>query len=230
VPLGPATSPLATSEATPALQFAVVGAEAVRFAAGPMIAFRLRVTRVGGGPIRSLALAVQIRIAATRRPYDDAERARLVELFGAPADWGRNLQSLLWTHQSVVVPAFEDATEVDVTVPCTYDFEVSATKYLYGLDGGEAPLELTFNGTMFYAAPDGAMRVALVPWTSEASFRLPVAVWREAMDLHFAGAAWLRVSADVFERLRAYRARGTLATWDATLDALLTARERDLEP
>ena len=57
-----------------------------------------------------------------------------------------------------------------------------------------------------------------------------MAVWREAMDLHFAGAAWLRVSADVFERLRAYRAQNTLATWDATLDALLSARERDLGP
>ncbi len=225
--LGPATAPLAAPDSAPALAFSILGAEAVRFAAGPTVAFRLRVERVGGGPIRSISLHAQIRIAAARRAYDDAERVRLVELFGAPEDWGRNLQSLLWTRQSVVVPAFADATEVELAVPCTYDFEVSAAKYLYGLEGGEAPLELTFNGTIFYDDPAGSMRAALIPWTSEAAYRMPVAVWREAMDMHFAGSAWLRVGADVFERLRAYRAANTLASWDATLDALLTARERD---
>ena len=35
--------------------------------------------------------------------------------------------------------------------------------------------------------------------------RLPVAVWREAMDAHFPGQAWLRLTASTYDRLAVYR-------------------------
>ena len=103
--------------------------------------------------MRALSLNVQVRIAATQRTYSDAEEEALRELFGSPEQWGRSLQSLHWTNLSVQVPAFSGSTLVDLLVTCTYDLEVTAAKYLNGLDDGEVPLEFLFGGTLFYGEP-----------------------------------------------------------------------------
>ena len=34
---------------------------------------------------------------------------------------------------------------------------------------------------------------------------MPVTVWREAMDVHFPGQAWLRLERGAYDRLAAYR-------------------------
>jgi hypothetical protein len=54
---------------------------------------------------------------------------------------------------------------------------------------------------------------------------MPVQAWKEAMELHFPASAWLRVNAEVFDRLVAYKARRALPTWDATLSELLERPE-----
>ena len=54
---------------------------------------------------------------------------------------------------------------------------------------------------------------------------MPAQVWKDAMQGHFAGSAWLRLRDDVFDRLVAYKARRSLPTWDVTIDELLTGRE-----
>jgi hypothetical protein len=204
----------------PELAFAVRGAAPERFAAAPALSFELAVERRGGGPIQSIVLAIQLRIAATRRGYSVDEQTRLGDLFGRPEDWGRNLHSLLWTNVSVVVPPFVDATTVAVPVPCTYDLEVKGSAYLQALEGGEVPLEFLFSGTMFYPT-DAGLQTALVSWNNEAEFRLPVATWRETMDLHFPGAAWLRVSRETMDRLRAHKSALALPSWEAVLGSLL---------
>jgi Family of unknown function (DUF6084) len=202
----------------PQLGFAVESAEAVRFAAAPTVAFTLRIT--SDAPIRSLALNAQIRIAPARRRYSDRDRERLVELFGPAELWGEALHTFRWAQTSVLVPPFEDATAVELAVPCTYDLEVATAKYFYALDEGDVPLELLFSGTMFFTA-GGALRTAQIPWECEAAYRMPVRAWKEAIEHHFPGSAWLRVRDDVFDRLVAYKARHALPTWEATLDRLL---------
>lgn len=211
-------------EKAPELTFAVQGAEALRPSAVPTLGFDLRIERAGGGPVRSIVLAVQLRIAATRRPYTPDERKRLTDLFGRPEDWGRNLHSFLWTNETVVVPAFVDVTSVQLPVACTYDLEVAASKYFQGLEDGVVPLEFLFSGTVFYEGDGGRLRTAMLSWNSEATYRLPVERWREAIDLHFPGAAWLRLDRDSFERLQAFRTREALPSWEAAIDALLEGR------
>ena len=206
--------------ATPQLEFDVERVEAVAHAVVPTLAFHVRVDS-GGTAVRSLALNVQLRIEAQRRGYDDAERERLFDLFGAPADWGRTLRSLRWTTTSLTVPAFEGATTFELPVPCTYDFEVVASKYLDALAGGDAPLVLLFSGTVFFTGAAGQLQVVHLPWDREARCPLPVAVWRHALEHAFPGTAWLRVRRDVFERLQAYKASRALLTWDAALEELL---------
>ncbi len=77
-------------------------------------------------------------------------------------------------------------------MPCTYDLEVASARYLQALDDGTIPLLLLFSGTVFLAQGNG-YSVELVPWSSEASFRMPVSVWQDVVNLHFPGSAWLRL-------------------------------------
>jgi uncharacterized protein DUF6084 len=209
----------------PELRFAVDGAARAEHAAVPTLLLSLRVEAAGGAAIRSILLDTQIQIAARRRPYGPADHDRLLELFGPPRDWGTTLRTLLWTRQTLVVPPFASATIAELPVPCTYDFDVTASRYLDALTGGEVPLELLFSGTVFYTAPDGALQVSRIPWDLEAEFRLPVATWRATMERHFPGTAWLRVSHESLERLHAFRSRAALGTWDDTLAALLEGRD-----
>ena len=53
-----------------------------------------------------------------------------MELFGGPERYGDTLRSLLWTHVSQTVLGLREQTEIDLAIPCSYDFEVAANKYL----------------------------------------------------------------------------------------------------
>jgi hypothetical protein len=211
--------PFASSEA-PELSFAIEDAGPLEHAAGPTLRFALRIA--SPGPIRAVSLNVEIRIAATRRRYDEAAQRRLVELFGRPEDWARNLHSLHWATTSLTVGPFAEATEVELLVPCSYDLQVAGAKYLDALEDGDVPLEFLFSGSVFYAGDDGRLQIARISWEKEAGYPLPVAMWREAIDRHFPGAGWLRLDRVTFERLSDYKAAGAFLTWEETIEALLS--------
>jgi hypothetical protein len=209
----------------PELNFHVDGAEAVPFAAAPLLALKLRVEQAAGEnvPVHAVALRCQIRIEPGRRRYGTAEQDRLLDLFGEPARWGQTCRGMLWTHTSVIVPPFTDQTVVDLPVPCTFDFNVAATKYFYALEAGDVPLGLLFSGTIFYEGEGGALRVAQIPWDREAAYRLPVQVWKDMMERYYPNSAWLCLRRDVFERLYDYKRRRGLPTWEPVLESLLGA-------
>lgn len=208
----------------PELGFTVLGCEPLPYAAAPALRFSLAIDAQGAS-VRSVMLEVQVRIAATQRGYTEAEQAQLGDLFGAAHRWSDTLKGLLWTHGSLVVPPFEGATVVDLPVPCTYDFDVAAAKYLSGVQEGEIPLDLLFSGTVFYAGPTGALQINRISWNAEASHRLPVRVWRATMDHYFPNSAWVRMGRESFDRLVAFRARRSLTSWEAVVDALLEGEE-----
>jgi hypothetical protein len=213
------------AEPSPTLRFSVRGTGVVEHAAQPMLRFDLRVD-AGEASIRSLSLNAQIRIVSPARSYDQGERARLFELFGAERDWGRSLRPLLWTQASFVVPAFDGAETVELRVPCSYDFDVAAHKYLHAVRAGVIPLELLFSGSVFYAGSGGALRTVRLPWDRECRFDMPARLWHDVMGRYFPNSAWLRLRRDVFDRLHAYRSGHGLTSWEATLESLLPAGER----
>jgi Family of unknown function (DUF6084) len=210
----------AVSQSIPQLSFAVEDAQRVPYAAAPTLRFDLRVD-AGDREIRSVLLDVQIQIAARRRGYEDADPHRLFELFGHRKDWGTTLRTLLWTRTTVVVPPFTGRTVVPVDVACSYDLEVLATRYFDALSEGSVPLELLFSGSVFYAGENGALQTTRIPWEQEAEYALPVRVWKETMDRHFRGTAWLRLPKESYDALCAYRSRHALASWDAVVERLL---------
>lgn len=205
---------------TAGLEFSCLEATTDRYAASPTVLLRLRVREVSGATVHAIALRCQVRIEPYRRRYDDEEAAALADLFGARSRWADTLKPLQLAQLGQMVPTFTGATEVTLALPCSYDFDVAAHKYLYALEDGVAPLLLLFSGTWFVHRPDG-LTVLPIPWDREASFGLPVAVWREAMDQHFPGSAWLRLGRDTFDALYRYRTDNALLTWDDAVRRLL---------
>ena len=208
----------------PELEFTCTGAHPDLAAAAPTITMRLSLEETTGTPVHAVALRTQIRIEPLRRRYDDTEVDAMRDLFGERARWGDTLKPLQLAFVSQTVPGFEGRTDIGLALPCSYDFDVAANKYLYALDGGEIPLLLLFSGTIFTAGGNG-FTVTPVPWHKETRFRMPVAVWQQTMQLHFPGTAWLRVGTDCFEALHSYRVRHDLMNWDDALERLLKEAE-----
>jgi hypothetical protein len=206
----------------PDFSFGISGAESVPFAAAPIIALKLQVVNaVPAEKIHSVTLRAQIQIEATRRQYSAEEKERLRDLFGDPDRWSRTLRPMLWTHASVVIPAFSGSTSVDLQIPCTFDFNVAATKYFHGVAGGEIPLILLFSGTVFYEREELGLQAAPIPWDKEVRFPLPVQVWKRMMDDYYPSTAWLTLRRDVFERLYDFKVRNGIASWEEAFDRLL---------
>ena len=215
----------------PDLSFEVADVEVVAHAAAPLLVFKLRITNADPVErIQNIGLRCQIQIEATRRRYSAAEQRRLIDLFGEPNFWSRTLRTLLWMHTGAVVPPFVGQIVIDLPVPCTFDFNVAATKYFHGLEDGEIPLSLLFSGTIFHAGDDGALRIAQISWEKEAHCRLPVQVWRQMMDTYYPNSAWLRLGREAFERLREFKARRGLPTWEEAIEMLLETSEEHVSP
>ena len=212
----------------PELDFRIEGAEVHQYAATPSLLFKLRVDNRGGDELRSIMLSTQIRVVPRHRAYLPSEERKLRELFGETERWGTTLNSLLWTHITTQVPAFEGSTVVDLTVPCTYDFDVVSAKYFDALEEGEIPLEFLFSGSMFYQSPIG-LQVMQISWEKEANYRLPVTLWQQMMEHFFPNSAWLRLRKDAFDRLYDYRTRHGLTTWEAALESLLDRADAEVE-
>jgi hypothetical protein len=211
------------------LVFDCTGASADRYAVMPAMTMRLRISETSGARVEAIALRCQLRIEPARRRYSDAEAENLRDLFGETQRWADTLRPVQFSNVSVMVPGFTGSTDLDLPVPLTYDMEIGATRYFAGLEDGEVPLLLLFSGTVFGTA-DGRLSVQQVPWSKEASFRLPVATWRQAIDAHFPSSAWIKISNSTFDELLRFKTRAALPTWEATVLALLASATQPSEP
>jgi hypothetical protein len=214
----------------PELNFQIEGAKPVPYGASPLLAFELKVTNSGSEPaIHTVVLRAQIQIEVTRRRYTPEEQAKLLDLFGEPGRWGQTLKNMLWTNAIVIVPAFEKETIVQLQVPCTFDFNVGATKYFHGLSEGELPLNFLFSGTVFYADSNEQLQVAPISWEKEAKFKLPLKTWKDLIDHYYPNSAWLYLRRDVFDRLYQYKVRHGIPSWEQVIERVLAGTEETVQ-
>jgi hypothetical protein len=212
----------------PELSFQIEGAEALTYAATPTIALKFRVSCVPEDQVvHTIVLRCQVQIDPAKRRYSAEEQSRLHDLYGEPSRWAQTVRPLHWMNTTVTVPAFTGSTSADLELPCSFDFNLAATKYFHALESGEIPLTVMFSGTVFYAESDERLQVTQIPWDREASYRLPVTVWKAMMVAHYPNAAWLCLQRDVFEKLLDYKVRNGIPTFDRALDELLH-HEREL--
>lgn len=207
------------------LSFQIEGAEVVPFAASPLLNLKTRIRATDSELcIHNILLQCQVQIEPTRRPYIDEEKIKLQDLFGDPIRWGQTLRPILWSNVNVVVPSFACETLANIPVPCTFDFNIASTKYLYGLEGGEIPICVFFSGTVFYANAEG-FRLTKIPWDREAKFRLPVPLWKEMMEMYYPNASWVCLQRDVFDQIYRYKTARGIPTWEQTFEKLLASGE-----
>ncbi|HWF40453.1 MAG TPA: DUF6084 family protein [Acidothermaceae bacterium] len=207
------------------VDFVCTGANPDVSAATPTISLHLNIKETSGARVHALVLRCQLRIEPQRRLYDDREAQAVRDLFGDRSRWGDSLKPIQLAFVNHVVPTFVGEIDVDLALSCSYDFEVAANKYLYALDDGEVPLLMLFSGTIFSGGP-ADLTVQPVPWHKETSFRLPVEVWKETMEMHFPGSAWLRLGRETFDALHRYRIGQELMTWDDAVERLLKEADR----
>jgi len=207
------------------LAFSVINVAPEPYAVSPILTVRLRIDDAGGEPIHAIALRAQVRLEPQRRRYSPDEAAALADLFGARERWTDTLRSFLWMQSSTLVQGFTGSTEVDLPMPCTYDFEVSAAKYLHALQEGTIPINLLFSGTVFTRGQAG-FGVEQIPWDREVRHEMPVQVWRDLIQQQFPGTGWLRLDHDTMATLAAYKAfHGFTTNEEAVTELLAKARE-----
>ncbi len=202
------------------LTFDCIAAEADRYAVMPSIPLTLRISETSGQRIDAIALRCQIRIEPSRRRYSPGEEERLKDLFGETTQWADTLKPMQFTNISTMVTGFTGSTEIQLPVTFSFDLEIGSGRYFASLESGEIPLLLLFSGTIF-SVVDGKLQVQQVPWSKEATYRLPVSVWQEAVDVHFPNSGWITMSRQTLDDLQRFKTRRALPTWDATVSALL---------
>jgi Family of unknown function (DUF6084) len=202
------------------LSFSIADVFAERYAAAPQLTARLRIEESTGEVIHAMALRSQVRIEPQRRQYSADEESGLLDMFGTRDRWFDTLKPFMWMQCSAMVQGFTAITEVDLVMPCTYDFEVTWSKYLHALRTEAIPVVFLFSGTVFTRGTNG-FGVEQIPWDCEARYRIPVTVWRDMIEHYFPNSGWLRLSRDTIESLAHYKAVRGLTTWDEAVDSLL---------
>ena len=205
----------------PAPEFSILGVEAVKYAAAPMLEFTGYVSEPEGREVYTIALTAQVMIDPARRAYDDETRERLVDLFGAPERWATTTNSFLWAELGVLVGAFTGATAFRLPIQSNYDLELAATKYLYSLPGDDVPLSFHFTGTIFYRGEGGKMQIVRVPWECSARYAMPIATWREMIEHYYSGTGWVTLRDDTLDALSRRKAARGMHSFDATVAQLL---------
>ena len=202
-------------------EFEILAARSLDRAATPTLSFTARVRDRSGARVYTAALAILFTIEPGKRSYDPGDRERLVELFGEPERWASTTGAFRWAQVDVLVPSFSGETHFEIQLPCTFDHEIAATKYFEGLEDGIAPLQLHFNGTVFYEGAGGRMQLMPMPWDRSVRFDLPIGTWREMIERHYPQGAWVRVSDETLARLTRLKARTGRPTFDGCVAELL---------
>ena len=207
--------------------FAVLEVSPEPYAVTPVLTARVGIAADGDDPVHAIALRCQVRIEPLRRGYTDEEAAGLLDLFGPRERWGRTQHNFLWLHTTAMVQGFTGTTQVELPLECTYDFEVTASKYFHALRDGMIPLQFLFSGTVFTRGEQN-FSVQQVPWDREDHYDLPVSAWRKLMQLHYPNSGWLRLSRDTVDALSAFKSARGLLSYDEAVTSLLaghTAQE-----
>jgi hypothetical protein len=206
----------------PELTFQVRGAEAVRDVASPAIGLHIEISNSPPRqPVQTVLLNCQIQIEASRRRYAGREHDRLRDVFGEAERWGQTLRPLHWTNLTTTVPGFTGSTAMTLVIPCTFDLNVTPSKYFHAVEGDAVPVLLLFSGTIFYRTDANLLQAAPIPWNTEARFALPAALWKESIDLYHLNTAWIGLRRDVFERLYDYKVQRGLATLDEAVERMI---------
>ncbi|MFI0410087.1 DUF6084 family protein [Actinomadura sp. 3N508] len=140
----------------PELGLEVLGVEGGITAATPVLSLRVGLRRTDGGPVQCVLLTTTVTVAPAR---------------------------LSWARVGATVPTFRGGTELTLTLPCRNGMRAAVEDHLPSLNNGGVPLDLAFDGTVFYPGENGTPRTGQAPWRHETTALLPVETWRTLMTV-----------------------------------------------
>ena len=205
----------------PEMTFEILGAAHEPFAAQPTLRFELSATEPTGRPIYAISLTAQINLEPARREYDAETREDLHELFGIPERWPATTRAFLWCHANTIVHSFSGAITFGLEVPCTADLEAVASRYISALPDGDVPLAMHFTGRVMYQGPQRQVQIVHLPWSTTASYRMPVSIWKNMIAHHHGNSGFAILHDDTMEGLKRYKRERGLHSFDACIVDLL---------
>ena len=135
---------------------------------------------------------------------------------------GRHAEAVLWTHVSIDVPGFTGSTEIELPVPAPTTSR--SPRRSISTRSTTARSRCSFcSAARSSPRARRASASARCPWHKDATYRLPVRVWRELMDLYFPNSGWLRLQRETLDALLRFKARRALATWDEVVERCCSA-------
>ncbi len=202
------------------LSFSVVDVFAEKYAAAPQLTARLRISESSGETVHAIALRAQVRIEPQRRSYSADEESGLLDMFGTRDRWFDTLKPFMWMQCTAMVQGFTEVTEVDLAMPCTYDFDVTWSRFLHALRDDTVPVVFLYSGTVFVRGSNG-FSVEQIPWDRESSYRIPVPVWREMIAHYYPNTGWLRLDHETLDALAHYKSVRGMTSWEEAVHSLL---------
>ena len=206
------------------IDFKVLDVKAQPYAAAPTLAFRMRIEEPSGAVIHSISLHCQIRIEPQRRRYSRDEEERSAGIVRRDARNGATRSSRFCGRTSIRWCAVSRAAYRESICRCRAPTTSKSPPPSIFIRWATAtfPLLFLFSGTVFAKWPTG-LSVSQLAWHKDATYRMPVRVWRELMDLYFPNGGWLRLHRETLDELLKFKARYALATWDQVIEVLLRA-------
>ena len=202
------------------------------YGASPLLSFKLRVTNTGPEEsIHTVVLRAQIQIEVTRRHYTQRGTVQASGPIWRAGSLGPNSAQFFVDPRDRGGPAaLPKRPLVELQVPCTFDFNVAATKYFHGLVRTEIYRSISFSAARFFMPTDqDQLQVAPISWEKEAKFKLPLKTWKDLIDHYYPNSAWLYLRRDVFDRLYQYKVRHGIPTWEQVIERVLAATEETVQ-
>ena len=191
-----------------------------RYAAGPTVAFKMRATERSGTRVHAVALRCQVRVEPVRRSYSDARGRPRSSTCSATIALGPDHAG---DAAGVRGPGAARLHRGDDVRP------VDAVQLRRRRGGPQVPRRRSRTARCPCSCSSAARSSRVtgeavgvpVPWHKETPVRMPVSVWREAIDAHFPepglDAAPARTT---FDDLADVPGKHGLLGWDDTLEHL----------
>ena len=165
-----------------------------RYAAGPTVVFRMRATETSGvARARRWRCAARCGWSRSAGHYSDTEAAKVVDLFGERGRWGTTMQPMQLAFLSQVLPGLHRRVRASTCPAAQLRHRGRRAQVPRRSRGRPRAAAAALQRHGLHRPARAARSVQPVPWHKETTVRLPVSVWREAMDAHFParpGSGW----------------------------------------
>ncbi|TFE67521.1 DUF6084 family protein [Methylacidiphilum caldifontis] len=183
----------------------------------PTLIFVIQASYFGKLSFNSALLRAQVMIEPKQRIYGNKEHLKVSQRFGNPS----SINSLFWTEKIFFLSQIKGIQTYELPIEIRDEHESAIWEFTSSLETGNIFLRFLFNGVCFFLTQENRMQVQSIPWTTEATFELPISLWKETIRQHYPNGLWLRIDLDLYQKLQDYQYRNSLPSLEKSIESLL---------